>query len=397
MEEVEMFPNSLPSMLDTTDFTSEIKPAKRRQQAPFSDITLETQDTPELLPTSESSLADISPGVVQSSSPDAALIGSLSDFQQRSSIRTFGIMPHIQRIIPNQIQRGPEIPFPTLNYNRIFPRGESSIQQQLYPLRFQVQPQYLDIGNPFNNPVLSAENNIGNALQQQHTPIFGMLGSQGLHGPIIGNTNYRPDSAFSNTDHDTQSDYNLDLNVAHGPTYSDTTIMSGIGIKNAIMSDYNLKVNADNVTTYSGGAMMSDAYVGNATINDCNLNVNAENVTTYSGSTMMSDTNVGNATIEELKAEHANFQQYIGEPNMSSPSNIAVTSYEIDIEGSYPNESKTCDAYFNFNMDYIFQDLGPPGADLPKEYSSEFDQVYSDDQILALAYLVDILSREILL
>ncbi|MCE3052013.1 hypothetical protein HAX54_051412 [Datura stramonium] len=34
-------------------------------------------------------------------------------------------------------------------------------------------------------------NNDGSGLQQQHEPLLGILGSQGLRHPFIGNTNYR--------------------------------------------------------------------------------------------------------------------------------------------------------------------------------------------------------------
>ncbi|KAK4377296.1 hypothetical protein RND71_003592 [Anisodus tanguticus] len=31
-------------------------------------------------------------------------------------------------------------------------------------------------------------------------------------------------------------------------------------------------------------------------------------------------------------------------------------------------------------MDYLFQNLGPPSANIPNEHGSKFDQVYYDDQ-----------------
>ncbi|XP_015057456.1 uncharacterized protein LOC107003651 [Solanum pennellii] len=59
---------------------------------------------------------------------------------------------------------------------------------------------------------------------------------------------------------------------------------------------------------------------------------------------------------------NANFQQYQG-------SNSCVM--------------ENCDVYFSLNnLDYLFQNLGPLGANLPNEQDSEFDQVYSDDQNL---------------
>lgn len=57
---------------------------------------------------------------------------------------------------------------------------------------------------------------------------------------------------------------------------------------------------------------------------------------------------------------NANFQQYQG-------SNSCVM--------------ENCDVYFSLNVDYVFQSLGPLGANLPNEQDSEFDQVYSDDQV----------------
>jgi len=63
---------------------------------------------------------------------------SLSDSQQKNSNRKYGTMPRLQNNIPNQIQRGPGIPFSTLNSNNIFARGESSIKRNsiLYNFRF---------------------------------------------------------------------------------------------------------------------------------------------------------------------------------------------------------------------------------------------------------------------
>ncbi|WMV51203.1 hypothetical protein MTR67_044588 [Solanum verrucosum] len=87
-----------------------------------------------------------------------------------------------------------------------------------------------------------------------------------------------------------------------------------------------------------------------------------------------------NATSDELGKINANFQQHFAEPNMSYPSNIIAKTYKSDIEGCDSNEKEDCDAYSNFhNMGYFFRNLGPPGANLPNSYDSEFDQVYSDD------------------
>ncbi|WMV51230.1 hypothetical protein MTR67_044615 [Solanum verrucosum] len=274
---------------------------------------------------------------------------SLSESRQKSSNRKYGTMPRLQNNIPNQIQRGPEFPFSTLNTSNIFAREVSSIQEKLYPPQFQVQPHYPNIDNSLNNPFLSVQNNVGGVLQQhQHRPLLEMFGSLRLQDPIIGNITHRPGAAFNTWNRHTQSEYNLDLNVA-------------------------LK------TTHSGSKIMHDIGVENMTINDYNLNVNAGNTNTDSGSTMMFDTDAENATSDELGTINANFQQHIAEPNMSYPSNIATT-YKSDMEGSDSNEKEDCDAYSNFNnMSYFFQNLGPPGANLPNSYDNEFDQVYSDD------------------
>ncbi|XP_060202055.1 putative two-component response regulator ARR20 [Lycium barbarum] len=250
-----------------------------------------------------------------------------SGSQPRSNLRKFGAMPHLQTNLsniqqqqcnPDQTQKGPKFLFPALN-NNVFVRGESSTQQQLYRPQLQVQPHYLSINSSFNNSFFSAQNNVGGEIQQQHGALFGMLSSQGLQHPIIGSTNYWLGLKSNSGDHHTQIG-SLDLNVAH--------------------------------------------------------------VTTYSEDTLVSDTDIGNATINELGEAKANFQQYIGEPNMSNPSNIIAASHVSDTEGSDSNERENCDAYFDFdNMDNLFQNLGPPSPNLPNEYGSEFDQVYSDDQV----------------
>ncbi|KAG5581514.1 hypothetical protein H5410_052141 [Solanum commersonii] len=214
---------------------------------------------------------------------------SLSDSQQKNSNRKYGTMPRLQNNIPNQIQRGLGIPFSTLNSNNIFARGESSIQEKLYPT---VQPHWPNIDNSLNNSFLSVQNNVGNVLQQhQHRPLLEMFGSQRLQDPIIGNINHSLGSTFNTWNRHTKSEYNLELNVAHK-------------------------------TTHSGSKIMPDISVENTTINDYNLNVNAGNINTYSGSTTMSDIDVGNATSDELGKINANFQQHIAEPNMSYPSTI---------------------------------------------------------------------------
>ncbi|MCD9639660.1 hypothetical protein HAX54_024312, partial [Datura stramonium] len=174
-----------------------------------------------------------------------------SGAQQRSSFRKFGTMPRPQTDVsnlqhnPDQTQRVQEFPFPTLNTDSIFAREESSIQQ-LYSPQLQVQPHYLRTDNLFNNQFLFVQNNIGGGLQQQHEIIFKMLGSQGLHEPIIGNSNYRPSLTFDSGHHHIQSYYNLDLDKAHGTTYSGSEIMFDTDVGNARVNDYKLNFNMEN-------------------------------------------------------------------------------------------------------------------------------------------------------
>ncbi|PHT37714.1 hypothetical protein CQW23_21287 [Capsicum baccatum] len=195
---------------------------------------------------------------------------SSSGTRQKNSFKNYGAMPRLPNLQCNldQMERGSEFSFSAPNINNIFARGKSLTQQQLYHPQPQVQPQ--------------AQNNVGGGLQQ-HGPSFGLLGSQGLQDPTIGNIIYKPGLTFNNSNHYTQSDYSLNLNAAHD-------------------------------TTYSGSRIMSDTNI-DATINYYNLNVNLDNVTTYSRSAMISNTGVANATINELGAANANFQQNIGESN----------------------------------------------------------------------------------
>ncbi|KAH0706405.1 hypothetical protein KY289_011481 [Solanum tuberosum] len=275
--------------------------------------------------------------------------GSSKDSKKRSSFQEYGTMPRLQTNVPilqhepDQTQRGTYFPISTLNTNKSFSRGDSSTQQQLYRPQLQVQPRYLNIENRFNNSFFPAQSYVGDRLQQ-HEPLVEMLNSQGLQDSIIKNTSYSPVLEFNSGDHHNQSDYSLDLNVTHGETYSGCRIIMGTEIGNATNSEYNLNVNVDNV---------SNSYVGNTTIN-------------------------------ELGVANANFQQYILEPNMSNPSSIIGASYANDIEGGDSNKKKNCDAYFEFNdMGYLFQNHGPSSSNLPNEQGTEFDQVYSDDQVVA--------------
>ncbi|KAK4729913.1 hypothetical protein R3W88_022901, partial [Solanum pinnatisectum] len=138
--------------------------------------------------------------------------GSSNDSKKKSTFQKYGIM--------SQTKRGTNFPISTLNTNKSFARGESSIQQQLYCPQLQVQPSYLDINDQFNNSFFWAQNYAGDGLQQQHGPLFEMLGSQGLQDPIIENTNYSPALEFDSENHHNISDFSLDLNVAHVATYS---------------------------------------------------------------------------------------------------------------------------------------------------------------------------------
>ncbi|OIT36521.1 two-component response regulator arr1 [Nicotiana attenuata] len=265
------------------------------------------------------------------SSRNSSRQGSSSGSQQRSGHRKFGSMPRIQPNIVTNLQQQqldqeinqrspPEFQFPPLNNSNIIAGGESSTQEeQAYrPQLPYVEPQYLSIGSPFNNPNFT-QNNAGGFVQQQQQngPFVGMMG-QG-QGPIIGGTNYRPGFPINNgPDHNAQNGYNMNVNAAH------------LG--------------------YSGGPMISDMN-GNMTMNGLGFAVAAAN---------------------------ANFQQQFGQPNMTEPNNSNVS----DSEGTDSNDGQNCDQYFDFNdVDYLFQNLGPPTSNLPNEQGTEFGPVYSDDQV----------------
>ncbi|KAK4338914.1 hypothetical protein RND71_040376 [Anisodus tanguticus] len=241
---------------------------------------------------------------------------SSSGSRQRSSFRKFGTMVHLQTNVTNlqqhqhnqETQRDPEFSFP-LNTNNTIVEGESSTQQHIYRSQLQVDLQYLNINNLFNNSFYSIENNSVGGIQRQHEPLFEM--SKGLQGSIIGSTYYRPGLEFNDGDHHVQNDYDL--------------------------------------------------------------NVNAINIAPYSSSTMISGTDVENEIINELGTTNANFQHYIGEPNMSYPNNIPATSHASENVGSDSNE-ENYDVYFDFNnMDDLFQNLGPPSVNLPNEHGNKFD------------------------
>ncbi|KAH0728090.1 hypothetical protein KY284_003955 [Solanum tuberosum] len=125
---------------------------------------------------------------------------------------------------------------------------------------------------------------------------------------------------------------------------------------------------------------------------DYNLNREAQNnyssglnqvyVTTNSTSAMVTDMNGGNAIINGSGVANTNFQQYISEQNMFVPSNTVATSNTSANDISDLNEWENCDAYLNFrNMDDLYQNIGASSSILPNEHGSEYDQVYSFDQV----------------
>ncbi|KAG5631840.1 hypothetical protein H5410_003557 [Solanum commersonii] len=67
---------------------------------------------------------------------------------------------------------------------------------------------------------------------------------------------------------------------------------------------------------------------------------------------------------------------------MFVPSNTIATSNTSANEISDLNEWENCDAYLNFhNMDDLYQNIGASIFILPNEHGSEYDQVYSVDQV----------------
>ncbi|MCD7458822.1 hypothetical protein HAX54_039321 [Datura stramonium] len=101
-------------------------------------------------------------------------------------------------------------------------------------------------------------------------------------------------------------------------------------------------------------------------------------VETYS---MMFDTDVENVTVSDLGIENANFQQYIGEPNISHPNNIITTSHASYTEGNNSCERENYDPYLDFiDIDSLFQNHESQSSNLSNGHDSEFDQVSSNDQ-----------------
>ncbi|MCD7459036.1 hypothetical protein HAX54_039851 [Datura stramonium] len=124
-----------------------------------------------------------------------------------------------------------------------------------------------------------------------------------------------------------------------------------------------------------------DYSLNHNTQNDYNLDLNVAHVA-YSGSTIMSDNDFENATINGLRDANTNFQQHIGEQNMSDPSNVVMTLDASNISGSDSNEKEKYELYFNFNsMDYLSQNLESPSSTQLNKHDSEQTQVYSDDQV----------------
>ncbi|WMV08129.1 hypothetical protein MTR67_001514 [Solanum verrucosum] len=179
----------------------------------------------------------------------------------------------------------------------------------------------LHVQQHYLNPFLSGQNNDGGTLQQQHDLLFGS------QAPIIESTNSNFYMASNSGDH----------------------------------HYYNLNREAQN--DYSSG-------------------LNQVYVTTNSTSAMMIDMNGGNAIINGSGAANTNFQQYIGEQSMCVPSNIVATSNTSANDISDLNEWENCDVYLNFhNMDDLYQNIGASSSILPNEHRSEYDQVYSFDQV----------------
>ncbi|MCD9639659.1 hypothetical protein HAX54_024311 [Datura stramonium] len=193
-------------------------------------------------------------------------------------------------------------------------------------------------------------------------------------------TNYRPVLTFDSGYHHIQSDYNLDLDKADGIIYSGSRKIFGTDVGNVRVNDYNLNVNMDN--NYRSSLTFDSGY--HHIQSDYSFDLDEVHGTTYSGSGIMFGTDIGNARVNDYNLNVNLDNQYFGEPNMSDPRNIIVTSYEGDIVGSDSNEKENCDTYFNLNnMINLFQNLDPPSANLPNEQSSEFSQVCSDDQIIS--------------
>ncbi|MCD7464115.1 hypothetical protein HAX54_052151 [Datura stramonium] len=113
--------------------------------------------------------------------------------------------------------------------------GESSTQQQVCHPQLQVDPQYLI---SLDNPVLSpAENNDSSALQRQHEPLVGMLGSQ---ESITGSTYYK--SGMELNDGDLHAQNNYDWKVEAYSMMFDTDVenvtVNDLGVENANFQQY---------------------------------------------------------------------------------------------------------------------------------------------------------------
>ncbi|KAJ8550854.1 hypothetical protein K7X08_000224 [Anisodus acutangulus] len=157
---------------------------------------------------------------------------------------------------------------------------------------------------------------------------------------------------FNNQIFLTQNNIAGGLQQLHEPLFG---MLGSQGLQNSIIGS----------TNYVPGLTFNNG--NNYIQSDYNLDLNAAHAI-HSGSAIIHGTAIGNATFYELEAANATFQQYIGES-----SNIIAASHASDVK----------DAYFDFNnINYLFQNLGPPSANLPNEYGSMLDQVYSNDQAI---------------
>ncbi|KAJ8535556.1 hypothetical protein K7X08_023276 [Anisodus acutangulus] len=246
-----------------------------------------------------------------------------SGSQQRSNFKRFGIMPRLQTNISN-------------------------LQQQ------QCNPDQTQRGLEFSFPTLNSNNIFaGGESSTQQQLYHPQLQVQSHYFNIC--------NPFKNSFLSPQNSAG-ELQQQHGTLFG---MLSSQGLQGTTIENINYRP----VLAFNNGDHHNQ--------NDYNLNLNAGLVTAYSGSAIMADTNIESATINELGAVNANCQQYIGDPN-----NIIVTSHASDTEESDSKETENCDAYFNFNnTSYLFHNLEPSSANLPNEHSSEFDQIYSTDQV----------------
>ncbi|PHT37690.1 hypothetical protein CQW23_21263 [Capsicum baccatum] len=134
--------------------------------------------------------------------------------------------------------------------------GVPNLTRMQVASHLQVQPHHLTFGNSFNNPFFPVQNNIGGGIHQ-YGPFFGMPGSQGLQGPIIGNINSMPNLEFNRGSHHTQSIYSLDLNNManhnHGPPSATLPNEQGRGFDQVYFDDLSLSNNPMKIGVESQG------------------------------------------------------------------------------------------------------------------------------------------------